>query len=142
MKLALKHIGILFLFGLFLASCSIKKFIPEDERLYTGAVLKIEADTAVKKINNLREDLRTVLRPKPNTKFLGMHLGLYYYYKNQQENTNFINKWLFKQLGQNPVYQSDVEELEVEDILHYHKIIVALTETDRIMKEIDKIEIE
>ena len=28
------------------------------------------------------------------------------------------------------------------DILHYQKIIVALSETDRIMKEIDKIEIE
>lgn len=32
-------------------------------------------------------------------------------------------------------------ELKFEDILHYQKIIVALTETDRIMKEIDKIEI-
>jgi len=33
-------------------------------------------------------------------------------------------------------------ELKFEDILHYQKIIVALTETDRIMKEIDKIEID
>jgi predicted helicase len=32
-------------------------------------------------------------------------------------------------------------KLEFEDILHYQKIIVALTETDRLMKEIDKIEI-
>jgi len=32
--------------------------------------------------------------------------------------------------------------LDFEDILHYQKIIVALTETDRIMKEIDEIEIE
>ena len=33
-------------------------------------------------------------------------------------------------------------KLEFEDILHYQKIIVALTETDRLMKEIDKIEME
>ncbi|MDM8528013.1 N-6 DNA methylase [Anaerolineales bacterium HSG24] len=33
-------------------------------------------------------------------------------------------------------------QLCFEDILHYQKIIVALTETDRIMKEIDGIEIE
>ena len=33
-------------------------------------------------------------------------------------------------------------KLEFEDILHYQKIIVALTETNRLMKEIDKIEIE
>jgi predicted helicase len=33
------------------------------------------------------------------------------------------------------------EELQIDDIRHYMKIIVALTETDRLMKEIDKIEI-
>jgi predicted helicase len=33
-------------------------------------------------------------------------------------------------------------KLAFEDILHYQKIIVALSETDRLMKEIDKIEIE
>ncbi len=33
-------------------------------------------------------------------------------------------------------------ELSYEDILHYQKIIVALTETDRIMREIDEIGIE
>lgn len=33
-------------------------------------------------------------------------------------------------------------KLEFDDILHYQKIIVALTETDRLMKEIDKIDIE
>ena len=32
-------------------------------------------------------------------------------------------------------------ELSYEDILHYQKIIVALSETDRIMKEIDLVEI-
>jgi predicted helicase len=42
-------------------------------------------------------------------------------------------KWLKDRKGR---------ELSFEDILHYQKIIVALTETDRIMKEIDKIEIE
>jgi predicted helicase len=33
-------------------------------------------------------------------------------------------------------------ELKIDDIRHYMKIIVALTETERLMKEIDKIEIE
>jgi predicted helicase len=32
--------------------------------------------------------------------------------------------------------------LEFDDILHYQKIIVALTETDRLMKEVDKVGIE
>ena len=41
-------------------------------------------------------------------------------------------KWLKDRKGR---------ELDFEDILHYQKIIVALTETDSLMKEIDKIEI-
>ncbi|MBU0487753.1 MAG: DNA methyltransferase, partial [Bacteroidetes bacterium] len=42
-------------------------------------------------------------------------------------------KWLKDRKGR---------ELEFEDILHYQKIIVALSETDRLMKEIDKIDFE
>lgn len=41
-------------------------------------------------------------------------------------------KWLKDRKGR---------ELSFEDILHYQKIVVAMSETDRIMKEIDKIEI-
>ncbi|QOD62448.1 BamA/TamA family outer membrane protein [Polaribacter haliotis] len=100
-----------------LYSCSIQKFIPEDERLYTGAKIELKADSAVKKVSELKTDLKTVLRPEPNSKFLGMHLGLYYYYKNQKENPNFINRWLYKQLGQKPVYQSDVEVYDMQEIL-------------------------
>jgi hypothetical protein len=33
-------------------------------------------------------------------------------------------------------------ELSFEDILHYQKIIVALSETDRLMKAIDEIDID
>jgi hypothetical protein len=33
-------------------------------------------------------------------------------------------------------------QLSFEDIMHYQKIIVALTETDRLMKEIDKVDFE
>jgi len=42
-------------------------------------------------------------------------------------------KWLKDRKGR---------KLEFDDILHYQKIIVALSETDRLMKEIDKIKIE
>ena len=42
-------------------------------------------------------------------------------------------KWLKDRKGR---------KLEFEDIIHYQKIIVAITETDRLMKEINQIEIE
>lgn len=107
----------LILLLVFMYACGIKKHIPENKRLYTGASLEIEADSVVERVPELKDDLSSILRKKPNTKFLGMHLGLYYYYKNQQEKTNFLNKWLYNKIGQKPVYQSDVNALENKEIL-------------------------
>jgi len=118
LKKTITHSIYLFFFGIILHSCSIKKHIPEGERLYTGAKIEIKADSSVQNVEQLKTELETVLRPSPNSKFLGMHLGLYYYYKNQKEKPGFLNRWLFKQMGEKPVYQSDVKSFEIEDILH------------------------
>ena len=78
---------------------------------------------------------------KPNYKDGKVYINDEQYFDNVPEVAwNFFiggyqpaQKWLKDRKGR---------KLEFEDILHYQKIIVALTETDRIMKEIDKIEIE
>jgi outer membrane protein insertion porin family len=98
-------------------ACSIKKYIPEGEHLYTGASLEIEVDSTAQRVGDLQKDLASVLRPKANTKLLGMHLGLYYFYKNKQGKSNFLNKWLYKKIGQKPVYKSAINKLENEEIL-------------------------
>lgn len=117
LKLYIKYLSIiLILFGS-LYSCSIAKFIPEEERLYTGATLTIESDSIIKNKDGLKTELETVISPEPNSKLLGMYVGLYYYYKNQKEKPGFINRWLYKKLGEKPVYQSDVETFEVEELL-------------------------
>jgi len=117
LKYNLKYIGIyLFLIGS-LYSCGIVKYIPENERLYTGATLTIESDTLIKNESGLKTELESVIRPEPNSTFLGMHLGLYYYYKTQKEKPGFINRWLYKKFGEKPVYQSDVETYTIEDLL-------------------------
>ncbi|EPR74885.1 TonB-dependent receptor [Winogradskyella psychrotolerans RS-3] len=117
MKRILKHSIYFIVFGMILYSCSIKKYIPEGEKLYTGAKIEIEADSAVENIKALKSDLETVLRPEPNSKFLGMHLGLYYHYKSQKDNPGFINRWLNKKIGEKPIYQSDIKTFEIEDVL-------------------------
>lgn len=103
--------------GILLYSCSITKYIPEGERLYTGAKVEIENDTTVENKDELITHLESVLRPEPNSKLLGMRPSLYYYYRNQKENPGFITRWLYKKIGEKPVYQSDVETYEVENIL-------------------------
>ena len=105
------------MFVLLLYSCSINKYIPEGERLYTGATIEMKLDSVVQNKDKLKNNLSNVVRPEPNSKFLGMYLGLYYYYKNKKEKTNFVSRWLYKKFGEEPVYQSDVLPLEVEDVL-------------------------
>ncbi|QXP63296.1 BamA/TamA family outer membrane protein [Polaribacter sp. HaHaR_3_91] len=111
-----KQLFLIVLF-VFIYGCGIKKHIPEGKRLYTGASIVIKADSTLEKVKELQDDLVTVLSPKPNTRLLGMHLGLYYYYKNQQENPGFLSRWLYKKIGQKPVYQSDINVLENENLL-------------------------
>lgn len=117
MKFNLKQITLIFSFILLLNACSIKKFIPEDERLYSGATIEIKSDYTLKNKAALKNELQSVLTPKPNSKVLGMYPGLYYHYKNQQEKNNFISRWLYKKIGEDPVYQSDVNVVELEEIL-------------------------
>ena len=56
-----------------------------------------------------------------------------------------LKAWEFYIVGYQPAQKwlkdRKDRKLEFDDILHYQKIIVALSETDRLMKEIDKIDL-
>ncbi len=108
---------VLVIISITLCSCSVEKYIPEGERLYTGGEVIINSDSTIVNQNLLKAELESVLRPSPNTKFLGMYPNLSIHYKAQRENPGVINKWLNKKIGEEPVYQSDVEEFEVEALL-------------------------
>ena len=109
-------LGILFLL---VTGCSIEKYIPKDEVLYTGATLEYEIDTdaEIKDLKIVKAELNELLRPQPNTATLGLRLGLYYHYKSQREKPGFLNKWLNKKFGEEPVYLSDVNPQRVEELI-------------------------
>ncbi len=100
-----------------LQSCSVQKFIPEDKFLYTGADLKMESQDEIKDKKELKSQLEAVISPEPNSKFLGSRFGLYFWYKAQKKHPGFINKFLNKKFGEEPVYLSDVDPYETEKIL-------------------------
>lgn len=100
-----------------LQSCSVKKYIPEDKKLYSGGKVELDSEEAIEHEKRLKESLEEVLQPKPNKKFLGMRLGLYYYYKMQKEKPGFLTKYLYRKIGEKPVYKDDVEENEVRKLL-------------------------
>ena len=117
MKFNTKIIFLLSAIFIVMQSCAVKKYIPEGERLYTGAEVEIKSDSIIDNEKQLESVLEEAFRPKPNKSFLGMKLGLHFYYKMQQDNPGFINKFLYKKIGEEPVYQSDVKPYEVEEIL-------------------------
>jgi len=105
-------LSVVVLFG-----CSVERFIPEDEYLYTKETVNITPDTVVENLEAIRTDLKAALRPEPINSFLGGYPGLYYHYKAQREKPGFINKFLNKKFGKEPVYASDIETYEMEQIL-------------------------
>lgn len=100
-----------------LQACNVKKYVPENELLYTGGKVIVESDTVIEQQKQLKEVLEEVLQPEPNKKILGMRLGLYYYYLMQKDNPSFFTKFLYRKIGEKPVYKSDVDEYEVRELL-------------------------
>lgn len=102
-----------------ISGCSAKKYIPEDKLLYTGAEVNINStEDTIKGEEELQGILEAVLRPKPNSKFLGMRPGLYYHYKAQREKPGFINKFLNKKIGEEPVYASRVDLSQTQSLIY------------------------
>jgi len=97
--------------------CSVKKFIPEDEYLYTGANLNLESESKIDDIKEITEEVQDLLRPEPNRKIAGMYMGLWAHYKAEKEKPGFINRFLNKKLGEEPVYFSTVSPSNTEDLI-------------------------
>ncbi|PRY87159.1 BamA/TamA family outer membrane protein [Mongoliibacter ruber] len=100
-----------------LGSCGVKKFIPEDRKLYTGAEMELNAELPKREVGQLQDELEGLLRPQPNSKVLGVRFGLWAHYKGSKENPGFINRFLKNRFGESPVYLSDVQPDRTLDIL-------------------------
>jgi outer membrane protein assembly factor BamA len=84
---------------LILASCSATKKVPAGDALYTGATIKLDGpNLSASKKKELREDLSSLTRPRPNKKLFGIPFNLFFY-----------NIGLFKKkLGEPPVLLSQL----------------------------------
>src|SRR5690606_18587162 len=101
-----------------LQSCSVRKYVPDDETLYDGADLEVDFHTPIKGESDLKTELESVIRPVPNSKFLGIYWGLLAHYKAQREKPGFINKFFNKKFGEEPVYLSDVDLDKTGELLN------------------------
>lgn len=97
-------------------SCRVKKYIPEGEYLYTGANLDLIPEGDIEDINQAKSRLETLL-PSANSSILGMRIGVWAHYKGSQENANFINRFLKRQLGEEPIYLRDINPTRTEELI-------------------------
>ena len=101
------------------ASCSNTRYLPKGESLYTGHEVKVQRDSMGKsEAKSLREDLAGLVRPRPNTKFLGLRVKLWLYHiAGKPKKEKGLRHWLRTKFGEPPVLASSVDLLKNEEIL-------------------------
>jgi len=98
-------------------SCNVNRFIPVEELLYTGSHIEIKSDTAVDHLKTIQSEIENLMRPEPNSKVLGARLGLLVHYKSQREKPGFLNRFLNKRIGEEPVYLSSINREQTENLI-------------------------
>jgi len=99
------------------AGCNVKKYIPKDEFLYTGAELKVDRPSGIQDWKPVEQELEGLFRPQPNSKFLGMYIGLWAHFKGSKEKPGFINRYLKDKIGEEPVYLKNVNIPQTESLI-------------------------
>ena len=92
------------------SACTGLKHVPADEKLYTGAQVKLEdtGNLAKKKKRIIKKVAEDGVRPQPNKSYLGMRPQLWLYMVTNENPNTWLGKWLRKR-GQAPVYLSSVK---------------------------------
>lgn len=105
--------------ALIVASCSNTKYLKEGELLYVGGKVKIE-DSIIKKSErkDLQNELKSLLRPKPNSSILGLRPKLLIYnLAGEPKKEKGIRYWLRSKVGEKPVLFSEVDLEYNADVL-------------------------
>ncbi|WP_241788567.1 translocation and assembly module lipoprotein TamL [Sphingobacterium rhinopitheci] len=100
-------------------SCNITKYIPEGEKLYTGAEVTLKMDTIrdPEKLKAFEENLKSLTLPNPNKKAFGVPWKLLFWNIGYGDSTNNIVRNWFKKRGEAPVLLSDVNREYNENLL-------------------------
>src|SRR6476620_776096 len=114
-----KYILYCLIFALLALGCSNTKYLPEGELLYTGGKVKV-IDTLIKRKQRkaLAAEFKGMLRPRPNTKILGLRPKLWFYnIAGNPKKERGLRHWLKTKVGEPPVLFSQVDLEYNEDVL-------------------------
>ena len=94
--------------ALILVACSQTKSLKEGQYLYKGPVIDINAPEKIsgRKKAEIKTELKDLLRPKPNGKFLGIPFKLLIYNWAGEPKRKGLSYWLKNKMGEPPVLGS------------------------------------
>jgi hypothetical protein len=96
------------------SGCGSTKTVPANDKLYTGTAITVNGAGSVRERKILRNDLKGLTRPKPNSNFLGIRFKLGFY------NLFHKSKKIREKLGEPPVLASQLDLQKNIDILQNH----------------------
>lgn len=107
----MRNYNILFAITIILlfAACSTTRQLPPGQSLYTGAEIKIESSVNISKSKkkDLKEELQSLARPKPNAKVLGIPFKLMVFNAvDTPRKDKGLKHWLKYKIGEPPVIAS------------------------------------
>lgn len=108
-----KNKNIYYLLAMLLVAygCSNTKYLPEGDMLYVGGEVKVKDTVMSRKERKAMEgELEDLLRPKPNSSFLGLRPKLWFYnIAGEPKKEKGFRYWLKNKVGQPPVLFSQVD---------------------------------
>lgn len=118
MMLKKKYGWLMLVCSLMTAACSNTKHLPKGDSLYLGANVTIKDNEGSKSYRKVvRRDLEAAVRPKPNSKVLGIRLKLTVYnWAGDTSKKGFIRKAL-RNFGEPPVLASSLDLESNEEML-------------------------
>ncbi|MEI9956183.1 MAG: hypothetical protein WDM90_07755 [Ferruginibacter sp.] len=118
---------------LFAASCSVRRYIPQGEKLYRGATIKVDKVKEVTASSkSLKKLLKAAVRPKANKFILGQPYKVWWWYKiGEPKKPKGFKSWLRSKLGEPPVLSSRVNakvtaenmQAYLENIGYFHSTV-------------------
>jgi outer membrane protein insertion porin family len=111
MKIKNSFIPCLIILLLVAYGCSNTKYLPEGDMLYVGGEVTVNDSLLTKKERKaMQKELEALLRPKPNSAFLGLRFKLYIYnLAGEPKKDSGFRHWLRTTVGQPPVLFSQVD---------------------------------
>ncbi len=118
-------------------SCSGIKKLPPGEKLYTGAKIEIIYSDKIKNKKEILTAAKTVLKPTPNKKFLGMRPKLWANLIAGNQKKKGFKNWL-KQHGEAPVLITDVNPLETTKLIEAKLFNIGILNANTEYKVVEK----